>query len=149
MDAANTKTECLRQNLLGAMTKRPIMMVLLIGIIFSLSSCGTAQAASGPKESPDTQAAQTAAETESAGASDTTSESASAQTEDDTTTVQEKTTNTEPKEAPAETTEEEPEAMLQMKIGETKVKVNWEDNDSVAALKELCKDAPLTIPKVV
>ena len=145
MDAANTKTECLRQNLLGAMTKRPIMMVLLIGIIFSLSSCGTAQAASGPKESPDTQAAQTAAETESAGASDTTSESASAQTEDDTTTVQEKTTNTEPKEAPAETTEEEPEAMLQMKIGETKVKVNWEDNDSVAALKELCKDAPLTI----
>ena len=35
--------------------------------------------------------------------------------------------------------------MLQMKIGETKVKVNWEDNDSVAALKELCKDAPLTI----
>ena len=95
MDDANTKTECLRQNLLGIMTKRPIMMVLLIGIILSLSSCGTAQAASGPKESPDTQ--------------------------------------------------EEPEAMLQMKIGETKVKVNWEDKDSVAALKELCKDAPLTI----
>ena len=41
--------------------------------------------------------------------------------------------------------EEEQKTMLQMKIGETKVSVSWEDNDSVAALKELCKDAPLTI----
>ena len=32
-----------------------------------------------------------------------------------------------------------------MKIGETKVKVRWEDNASVAALKELCKDTPLII----
>ncbi|MBO6267878.1 MAG: hypothetical protein J6N19_01875, partial [Clostridium sp.] len=41
--------------------------------------------------------------------------------------------------------EEEQKTMLKMKIGETKVSVSWEDNDSVAALKELCKDAPLTI----
>ena len=47
--------------------------------------------------------------------------------------------------SPAGTTEEVQKTMLQMKIGETKVSVSWEDNDSVAALKELCKDAPLTI----
>ena len=35
--------------------------------------------------------------------------------------------------------------MLQMKIGDTGVTVNWEDNESVEALKELCQDGPLTI----
>ncbi|MBR1867066.1 MAG: hypothetical protein IJ800_00590 [Clostridia bacterium] len=34
---------------------------------------------------------------------------------------------------------------LMMKINETEVNVNWEDNDSVAALKEMCKKTPLTI----
>ena len=47
--------------------------------------------------------------------------------------------------AETETTAEVHETMLQMKIGETKVKVHWEINDSVSALKELCKDKPLTI----
>ena len=35
--------------------------------------------------------------------------------------------------------------MLQMKIGETPVTVEWEENESVEALKELCLNAPLTI----
>ena len=35
--------------------------------------------------------------------------------------------------------------MLQMTIGETFVDVEWEDNGSVEALKELCKEGPLTI----
>ena len=34
---------------------------------------------------------------------------------------------------------------LQMTIGGTSVTVVWEDNDAVQALKELCKDQPLTI----
>ena len=40
---------------------------------------------------------------------------------------------------------EDAEPMLQMKIGETPVTVEWEENESVEALKELCLNAPLTI----
>ena len=40
---------------------------------------------------------------------------------------------------------EEAESMLQMTIGETLVDVEWEDNGSVEALKELCQEGPLTI----
>ena len=35
--------------------------------------------------------------------------------------------------------------MLQMKIGEIPVNVEWEDNESVAALGRLCQSGPLTI----
>ena len=40
---------------------------------------------------------------------------------------------------------EETESMLLMKIGNTEVTVEWEDNASVQALRDLCSDAPLTI----
>ena len=39
----------------------------------------------------------------------------------------------------------EVEAMLQMKIGEALTEVEWENNGSVEALKELCRETPLTI----
>ena len=35
--------------------------------------------------------------------------------------------------------------MLQAKIGETPLQVDWEDNESVEALKELCQNGPVTI----
>ena len=98
------------------MTKQlMIRMALVLGLVFSLSACGSARASSGPQTGPGAQTAETAAET------------ISEQTTDNT------------------VAKEEQKTMLQMKIGETKVSVSWEDNDSVAALKELCKDAPLTI----
>ena len=37
------------------------------------------------------------------------------------------------------------EAMLQMTIGGTPVEVEWEDNESVEALRQLCREEPLTI----
>ena len=37
------------------------------------------------------------------------------------------------------------ETMIQMKIGDADVSVDWEDNKSVDALMELCQDSPLTI----
>ena len=114
------------------MTKqRMIRMALVLGLVFSLSACGSARASSGPQTGPGTQTAETAAET-AAETKDAEMTSPGA----DTISAQ-KTDNT--------VAEEEQKTMLQMKIGETKVSVNWEDNDSVAALKELCKDAPLTI----
>ena len=39
----------------------------------------------------------------------------------------------------------EVEPMLQMKIGDALVEVEWEDNGSVEALKELCRETPMTI----
>ena len=45
----------------------------------------------------------------------------------------------------SEAESEESEKMLQMTIGETLVDVEWEDNESVEALKELCQEGPLTI----
>ena len=54
-----------------------------------------------------------------------------------------------PEETQSETskeTEEEPAVKtLTMKIGDTTVTVDWEENESVAALAELVKDQPLTI----
>ncbi len=37
------------------------------------------------------------------------------------------------------------EAMLKLTIGKTPVTVEWEENESVEALKALCQDGPLTI----
>ena len=45
------------------------------------------------------------------------------------------------REAPAE---EETE-MLKLKIGETEVSVDWEENEAVQALRELCREEPLTV----
>ena len=39
----------------------------------------------------------------------------------------------------------ETDVMMRMKIGNTEVDVDWENNDSVEELKALCKDGPLTI----
>ena len=43
------------------------------------------------------------------------------------------------------TVEEEEEQMLCMKIQESPVAVDWEENEAVAALRELCREAPLEI----
>ncbi len=37
------------------------------------------------------------------------------------------------------------EALMQMKIGDVEIAVDWEDNESVKALRDLCQDGPLTI----
>ena len=42
-------------------------------------------------------------------------------------------------------TREDKESMMQMRIGDTKVTVEWEDNESVQALRDLCSDNALTI----
>ena len=128
------------------MTKqRMIRMALVLGLVFSLSACGSARAASGPQTGPGTQTAETVAETPDTEMTSPVADTISAQKTDNTAAVQKETISAEPEKGPAGTMEEVQKTMLQMKIGETKVSVNWEDNDSVAALKELCKDVPLTI----
>ena len=48
--------------------------------------------------------------------------------------------------AESESTAEEEEEMLCLKIGETPVTVAWEENESVHALRELCRERELVIP---
>lgn len=48
-------------------------------------------------------------------------------------------------ESDASKTLEEETAMLQMKIGDTALAVDWAENDSVEALAALCEEAPLSI----
>ena len=54
-----------------------------------------------------------------------------------------------PEETQSETSKETEEELavktLTMKIGDTTVTVDWEENESVAALRELVKDKPLTV----
>lgn len=45
----------------------------------------------------------------------------------------------------AENEEESEDFIMRMKIGETAVDVEWEDNESAKALKKLCADGPLTV----
>ena len=44
-----------------------------------------------------------------------------------------------------EESKEDTESMMQMMIGDTLVAVDWEENESVQALRDLCTDTPLTI----
>ena len=66
----------------------------------------------------------------------------------------ETTTTTKPTETTAVTTEQttvgttediSEEKVMYMEINGTPITVEWEDNESVAALKELCENSPLTI----
>ncbi len=116
-------------------------MALVFGFVFSLSACDSIREASGPG----TQTAETTAETADTEVTSPATDTISEQITDNTEAVQEETISAEPENDPASTTVKVQKTMLQMKIGETKVSVTREDNDSVAALKELCKDAPLTI----
>ncbi len=63
------------------------------------------------------------------------------------TTAAEQTTGTETTKAIDEPSEHADEKTfeLQMTIGNTPVSVDWEDNEAVEALKDLCRNQPLTI----
>ena len=43
------------------------------------------------------------------------------------------------------TAEEEEKSMLEMMIGETRVEVSWEENESVRSLMDLCRAEPLRV----
>ena len=104
-----------------------IIMVLAAALLIFTAGCG-----GGKSESTEQTQSQSASDTE-------TDKSQSTETADSAQT-QEKNSEHE-----SSTQEEESEQMMQMKIGGTIVEVEWEDNESVEALKDLCKDEPLKI----
>ena len=116
------------------MRGRALWLPLMLCLALLLCACGAGQ------ESPAV-STPAAAETETEPTPEPTAEPSPEPTEEP---VQEPgpTPTAEP-----ETTEaaEEETAMLTMKIGDTAVAVDWEENESVEALKELCREAPLTV----
>ena len=122
------------------MRKGIISMVSLCMVMCMLSAgCGAANAKDASSDQAAVQSAETGPEeTGEAEAESTVSEpEAEEKTEEDAPQAEE--------DGEAETERKESEMMLQMTIGETLVDVEWEDNGSVEALKELCQEGPLTI----
>ncbi|MCR5371276.1 MAG: hypothetical protein K6E83_11285 [Clostridium sp.] len=104
---------------------RKAVIIAAAAISLTLASCGTAkadEAAAGPAMTE----SETVAESRETAESQTVAES------------QETAQN--------QNTEESRGVMaMQMKTGETPVTVQWEDNDSVRALGDLCSEQPVTI----
>ncbi len=125
------------------MMKHKTILILVLGMILSLTACGTRPAADVP--------------TNPAGIGTAAAEESVSRSETDDVTVPEDTNKPEESvsrsEAESATASEDTnkseeeviEKSLHLYINETMVAVAWEDNDSAAALKELCEDAPLTI----
>ena len=107
------------------------LALLLAAIV--LLFCACAAMPDGPSAVP----GETAASTESAILETAAStESAAAETEEDRTQLVSST------EAPTEKTEE---TVMKLRINDIETEVLWEDNESVAALRELVKAGPLTV----
>lgn len=117
--------------------KKVLNILLAAGLILSLTACGNTQKAPEPVTQSTTVAAAATAPVTTEAAQEETSQTEHPQTEEP--RVEE------PPQAEEEPQQEEQNMTLQMTIGSTPVSVEWEDNDAVQSLKELCQSQPLTI----
>ena len=135
--------------------RKGIMGILSLCLVMCMLSagCGAANAKDASSDQAAVQSAETGPEdTGEAEAESTVSEPEAEETAeaDDSTQTEgggseAESGETETESEVSEAGSEEAESMLQMTIGETLVDVEWEDNGSVEALKELCQEGPLTI----
>ena len=136
--------------------RKGIMGILSLCLVMCMLSagCGAANAKDASSDQAAVQSAETGPEdTGEAEAESTVSEPGkteeTAEADDSTQTggggSEAESGETETESEVSEAGSEEAESMLQMTIGETLVDVEWEDNESVEALKELCQEGPLTI----
>ena len=137
----------MRKGIMGILSLCMVMCMLSAG-------CGAANAKDASSDQAAVQSAETGQEdTGEAEAESTVSEPGkteeTAEADDSTQTggggSEAESGETETESEVSEAGSEEAESMLQMTIGETLVDVEWEDNESVEALKELCQEGPLTI----
>ena len=125
-----------------------LAIILITALLFA--SCGsTATPTDATQTATETTALQTEAKpttvaTESASITPATQNTATEPSPTDAPQEQPQNKDEEP-DNEAEQPQDEQNRPLQMTIGGTSVTVVWEDNDAVQALKELCKDQPLTI----
>ena len=115
--------------------KRFTIFILLVMMAFSLAACGTnTQKNNTSENTPSSQTQEEMDTSDFEEASDSKNDTADlSDNEESSDSGNDKTDST-------ILTQE-----LTMKINETEVIVSWEDNESVAALNEMCKKSPLTI----
>ena len=105
------------------------VLALFMTVILSASLPGCSSRVPEKQEPAETAAAAAEAEKETAGE-----------------TIEEDTEREEKEEtAAAETTENKEEETMKMTIGDVQVNVAWENNDSVRALMDLCREKPLVV----
>ena len=102
--------------------KKALILLFAVCFIFSLTACG------GNQKEPETTAKQSQPSTAAAAVPIETTQPLTTEAQ-----------------VSSETSQEEQNMTLKMSIGNTPVSVDWEDNESVKSLKELCKNQPLTI----
>ena len=118
------------------MREKLVQIAAGLCLVLLLGGCGTKGEAAEPPESPGAAAAEAAEasveQTPTPASTSRPPESAGEQPEEETATEE-------------KTATEEETGVLRMKIGDEPVGVEWEDNESAAALGELCRGEPLTI----
>lgn len=122
------------------------ILLLTIGLIFLFSACSTEQKGTEttePTAQPSTTASTVSQETSKPTSAPAQPQETSAQVNTEATGQEQTTVEEQPQ--TEEQRQEEHNLSLQMMIGDTPVSVIWEDNEAVEALKELCRNAPLTI----
>ena len=134
------------------MKKRILSVFIVLAILIAMTSCGSRQ---GQNTSVDPAAVEAAAAqtTESDRASDLIQGDEAQMSREGTSNTSEMNDPAQPSEkagieetSTEETSTEEVKAkMLRMMIGNTAVDVDWENNESVEALKELCENESLVI----
>ena len=117
-----------------------VLLIAVCCVLFcACSSEGSKTETTAPTAQPTTSEGTTAA---------ITTQTTTNTTTDSTTQAPESTAFNEP-ETQVQSVEQTEQAVqasaLQMTIGDTPVSVDWEDNESVEALKDLCSNQPLTI----
>lgn len=117
-----------------------LAVILISAMLFV--SCGTTAA---PTEATQTATETTALPTQAKPTDAATEPATSAEPTPTEAPLEQPQNNDEEPDDEAEQPQADQNRTLQMTIGGTPVSVVWEDNDAVQALKELCKDQPLTI----
>ncbi len=122
------------------------ILLLTIGLIVLLSACSADQKGTEttvPTAQPSTTASTVSQETSKPTSAPAQPQETAAQVNTEATGQEQTTVEEQPQ--TEEQRQEEHNLSLQMMIGDTPVSVIWEDNEAVEALKELCRNAPLTI----
>ena len=126
--------------------KKILLVFLTAAIVVSVTACGTAQTETEPTTQRATAAAVTAPSTQPPTVPLTSQPQTTAPVSTEAAQKEIRTTEPPQEETQAEEQPQEEQNMtLRMTIGSTPVAVSWEDNEAVQALKELCRNQPLTI----
>ncbi len=133
--AAGSQHDCATVSRIG---KGAAVFIMVAGLALLLCSCGKAEAPKPETPVKETASVVSPSDKEAISEKNGTLEPAEGESADSSTEEPLETNH-------PENQKEDTEKMLQLKIDDTIVNVSWEENESVLALKGLCKDSPLVV----